>query len=335
MEPLKLLATLLPISMTAGINLYATVVMIGLSEKYHWIEGMPEGLKVFDNWTLITVAAILYVIEFIVDKFEFFDNAWDTISTFIRPAGAFAMGAAALGTVTDPSISIAGALVCGGIALQTHASKAGTRVALNVISPAETTSNVAISTAEDVVVFGTVWCALSYPYITGIAASIVFGILIAITPRLFRWILFFLKSFFAMFASFFHLRNKFDTVPAALMELIGHCDIDASIECKCSGIDGIRGRNGYLAVSGDRLIFLYQRYLMSNKWEISVEDVPKAYMIRHFFIDIIEIPYKDKKGKTRTAHFALLKTQKEMAEKLTELINDRVRNTQKQKIEEK
>ena len=333
MEPLKLIATLLPLSMTAGINLYATVAMIGLSEKYHWIDGMPEGLKVFDNWTLITLAIILYIIEFIVDKFEFFDNAWDTISTFIRPVGAFAMGATVLGTTTDPSISIAGALVCSAIALQTHVSKAGTRVALNIISPAETVSNIAVSTAEDTAVFITVWCALSYPYITGIIASVILGILIAIAPRLFRWTLFFIKSFFAMFASFFHLRNKYDTVPSALMELISHCDTDASLECKCSGIAGIRGRNGYLVIAGNKLFFLYHRYLMSNKWEISIEDVPKAYMLSHFFINIIEIPYKDRKGKSRTAHFALLKTQKKMAEKLTELINSRVLSSQKEVVD--
>ena len=329
MEHLKLIATLLPLSMTAGINLYATVAMVGLSEKYQWIEGMPAGLKVFDNWSLITLAIVLYIIEFIVDKFEFFDNAWDTISTFIRPVGAFAMGATVLGATTDPSISIAGALICSAIALQTHVSKAGTRVALNVISPSETVSNITVSTAEDAAVFATVWCALSYPYITGIVASVILGILIAITPRLFRWTLFFIKSFFAMFQSFVHLRTKYDTVPSELMELIGHCDVDASLECKCSGIDGIRGRNGYLVIAGNRLLFLYHRYLMSNKWEIAVEEIPKAYMISHFFIDIIEIPYNNKKGKKKTAHFALLKTQKEMAEKLTELINSRVLNSQK------
>ena len=328
MEHLKLIATLLPLSMTAGVNLYATVAMVGLSEKYHWIEGMPKGLEVFGHWGLISLAIVLYVIEFVVDKFEFFDNAWDAISTFIRPAGAFAMGAAAIGTA-DPSLSIAGALVCSAIALQTHVSKAGTRVALNVISPGETVSNMLVSTVEDAVVILMVWCALTYPYITGIVSSVILGILIVIAPRLFRWTLFFIRSLFAMFASFFHLRNKYDTVPAKLMELIGHCDLDASLECKCSGISGIRGRNGYLAVAGDRLLFLYHRYLMSNKWEIPLNDIPKAYMRRRFFIDILEVPYKDKKGKKKTAHFALLKTQQEMTEKLTEIINERVRDSHK------
>ncbi len=326
MESLKLLATLLPLSMTAGINLYATVAMVGLSEKYQWIEGMPKELQVFDNWALISIALVLYAIEFVVDKFEFFDNAWDVISTFIRPVGAFAIGTAALGSA-DPAVAIGGSLICGAIALQTHVSKAGTRVALNVISPAETVSNVVISTAEDVFVFSFVWCALTYPIPTGIVASILLGILIAIAPRLFRWTLFFIKSFFAMFASWFNTRSKYDTVPSALMELIGHVDVDASLECKCSGIAGIRGRNGFLVVVGNKLFFLYHRYLMSNKWEISLEEIPKAYMRRRFFINILEIPYNNKKGKRKTAHFALLKTQTTMTEKLTELVNSRIRTT--------
>jgi hypothetical protein len=322
-DSLKLVATLLPLSMTAGINLYATVAMVGLSEKYHWIDGMPAGLQVFDNWGLISVAIVLYIIEFIVDKFEFFDNAWDVISTFIRPVGAFAMGSAALGSA-DPSVAIGGALVCSAIALQTHVSKAGTRVALNVISPAETVSNITLSTIEDAFVFLLVWCALTYPIITGVVSSILLGISIALAPRLFRWTLFFMKSFFAMFASWVHSKSSWDTPPATLMELTGHTDIDASLECKCSGISTIRGRNGYLVVSGDKVLFLYKRYLMLNKWEYLISEIPKAYMRRKFFIDIIEIPYKNEKGKSKTAHFAFLKTKRDMTEKMTDLINSRI-----------
>jgi len=321
MDSLKLVATLLPLSMTAGINLYATVAMVGLSEKYHWIEGMPAGLQVFDNWFLISIAIVLYIIEFIVDKFAFFDNAWDVISTFIRPIGAFAMGSAALGSA-DPTVTIAGALLCGGIALQTHVSKAGTRVALNVITPAETISNITLSTVEDAFVILLVWCALTYPIATGVVSSILLGISIAIAPRLFRWTLFFMKSFFAMFASWVHSKSNWDTPPAKLMELTGHTDIDASLECKCSGISSIRGRNGYLIISGDKLLFLYNRYLMSNKWEYPIKDIPKVYMRRRFFIDILEVPYKNEKGKSKTAHFAFLKTRRDMTEKMSEMINE-------------
>ena len=67
---------------------------------------------------------------------------------------------------------------------------------------------------------------------------------------------------------------------------------------------------------------------MSNKWEIPLNEIPKAYMRRQFFIDILEIPYKNKKGKKKTAHFAMLKTQSKMTEKITELINSRVRAAQ-------
>ena len=325
MESLKLIATLLPLSLTAGINLYATVGMVGLCEKFGWIKGMPAGLDIFDNWWLITLAFVLYIIEFVVDKFEFFDNAWDVLSTFIRPLGAFAMGSAALGSM-DPSVSISGALICSAVALQSHVSKAGSRVALNVVSPGETVSNSIISLLEDIFVFAVVWFALTYPYVTAVVTAIILGIMIVTAPRLFRWTFFFIKSIFALFGSWFHSKESYDTVPAALMELLGHADTKAALECKCSGISGIRGRNGYLAIVEDKIVFLYHRYLMSNKWEYKIADIKKAYFRKKFFLDLLEIPYKNERGKNKIAHFAFLKTSRDMAEKFTDMLNSIIDN---------
>ena len=73
---------------TSGINLYATVTVLGLLQKFGATH-LPGGLDVLDNWWIIGIAAFLYAIEFFADKIPYLDSVWDVIHTFIRvPAGA-------------------------------------------------------------------------------------------------------------------------------------------------------------------------------------------------------------------------------------------------------
>ncbi|MDH3494090.1 MAG: DUF4126 domain-containing protein, partial [Acidobacteriota bacterium] len=73
---------------TSGINLYATVAVLGLLQKLASIE-LPGGLDVLDNWVIIGIAGGLYVIEFVADKVPYVDSVWDVVHTFVRvPAGA-------------------------------------------------------------------------------------------------------------------------------------------------------------------------------------------------------------------------------------------------------
>ena len=73
---------------TSGINLYATVSVLGLLQKFSAIK-LPGGLDVLDNWWIIGIAGGLYLVEFVADKVPYVDSVWDVVHTFIRvPAGA-------------------------------------------------------------------------------------------------------------------------------------------------------------------------------------------------------------------------------------------------------
>ena len=48
MEWLATLGRTLGFSLAAGVNLYATVAILGLASRYDWVE-LPEQFKVFDN----------------------------------------------------------------------------------------------------------------------------------------------------------------------------------------------------------------------------------------------------------------------------------------------
>ena len=56
----------LGLSFAAGINLYATVAVIGLASRFGWVE-LPPQYRVFDNNWIIGVAVFLYLVEFLAD----------------------------------------------------------------------------------------------------------------------------------------------------------------------------------------------------------------------------------------------------------------------------
>ena len=143
----------------SGINLYLVTVLLGIASRLGW-GGVPE---VFGRTEFLVIAAVLAAIEFVVDKIPYVDNMWDTVHTVVRPLGAAVIGALLTGETTSVVTAI-GAVVSGGLALNAHAAKASTRVAVNA-SP-EPVSNVVLSLLEDVSVAGLMALALAFPVIT-------------------------------------------------------------------------------------------------------------------------------------------------------------------------
>lgn len=143
----------------AGINLYATIAVLGgLGLTGNIV--LPEQLMVLQNPMVIGAAALMYLIEFFVDKTPGVDTGWDTIHSFIRiPAGVL-LAASAVGDV-NPAMVITAGILGGGVAATTHTIKAGTRVLINT-SP-EPFSNWTASVLEDITVIGGIWVMLHYP----------------------------------------------------------------------------------------------------------------------------------------------------------------------------
>ena len=156
--------TLLGTGWASGINLYGTVLLLGLFGRFD-VATTPELLQ---STPVLVVAAVLYAIELVADKIPYVDNVWDVVHTGIRPIGAAFVGALVAG---DADISqLLGALTSGGMALGSHATKAGSRVAINA-SP-EPASNVVVSFLEDGLVAAVVWFAVEQPIVAGILAVV-------------------------------------------------------------------------------------------------------------------------------------------------------------------
>jgi hypothetical protein len=168
----------------SGVNAYAVVLMLGLLGRFAGVDAVPPALERND---ILIGAAVLYLLEFVVDKIPWLDSTWDAVHTAIRPTIGAALGlllAGEAGTVTQALAAAAGGLT----ALASHAVKAGLRAAINT-SP-EPASNIVVSVAEDTAVAGVIGLAVAAPWVAaGIAVLLLLtgtAILVTVGRRIRR-----------------------------------------------------------------------------------------------------------------------------------------------------
>jgi hypothetical protein len=166
----------------SGFNLYATVLTLGLLDRFHLVS-LPGELDFLSRGWVIAVAAILYLVEFLADKIPLVDSAWDAIHTFIRvPAGAV-MAASAFAHF-DPAVRAVALLAGGTLALGAHGTKASVRLTANA-SP-EPVSNLFLSVVEDAFTVGLAVLAAFHPVVILVILLLFLLLLVWLTPKVFR-----------------------------------------------------------------------------------------------------------------------------------------------------
>jgi hypothetical protein len=180
LDTVEILALVGGIAWASGINLYATVFVLGMLFR-HDLVLLPASLSVLADPMVLSAAGFMFFTEFIVDKIPGLDSIWDSIHTFIRiPAGAI-LSMSAVGGY-DPAIEMAAFLIGGTLAASTHFTKASTRLMMQ--SSPEPITNWTASLGEDMMVVLGIWTALTHPwiFITGLLIFII--IVILLLPRL-------------------------------------------------------------------------------------------------------------------------------------------------------
>src|SRR5918996_4532769 len=184
MEWLETIGRTLGFSLAAGVNLYATVAILGLASRFGWV-ALPEQFHIFNNDWIIGLAGVLYAIEFVADKIPWVDSLWDSVHTLIRPVGGAVIAVATLGD-QPPAMQGAIALLGGVVAAGSHVTKAGTRVAANA-SP-EPFSNWFLSLAEDVFVIGLSFITLKFPLLALGVSIVIVLMIVMIARKIWKWL---------------------------------------------------------------------------------------------------------------------------------------------------
>ena len=215
MDTVSIIALSMGAAWASGINLYATIFMLGYLGTTGNID-LPPDLMVVTDPLVMTSAGLMYCVEFFADKTPGIDTAWDSLHTFIRiPLGAvLAMGA--VGDMT-PAVELAAFIVGGSLAAATHATKTGSRIVIN--SSPEPVTNWTASIGEDLLVITGIWAALNHPVAFLIALVIFIALMIWLLPKIWRGI----KHIFNSIRNFFigDLKNE---VTETANEIIGHSD---------------------------------------------------------------------------------------------------------------
>jgi hypothetical protein len=137
---------------------------------------LPGELGVLQNPWIIGISALLFFGELFADKIPGFDLIWNALHTFIRiPAAALMAYAASSHLSPEQQLVVTGAGAI--VAAIAHSSKTAARI---LVTPSpEPVSNIALSSAEDVVAIGLTWVATHHPVAAGISIATVSLALIA------------------------------------------------------------------------------------------------------------------------------------------------------------
>jgi hypothetical protein len=185
----ELTAVLVVVSFSAGLNVYATVGTLGLLARFN-VLALPPALHALQDWKIIALCGVLFLLEFVGDKIPVFDLLWNAAHTFVRvPVAAYLAYSA---TSQLPQWEQVAATVAGGlIALAAHGGKTAARAAI-VHSP-EPFSNFALSTAEDALVVFLLALVTRHPYL----ATVIVVVALCVIAILIRFVVSALRTLFS------------------------------------------------------------------------------------------------------------------------------------------
>jgi hypothetical protein len=164
-SPANITALVVAASFAAGLNIYATVLTLGILARTQWV-ALPPGLDSLGHTWVLVVCGIMFAMEFVADKIPGFDMIWNALHTVIRVPIAALVAYHASSQLT-PQMQVLATSIGAAVALAAHGSKTALRAAVTP-SP-EPVSNIALSTTEDVTAIGLTWFATHHPVL---AASI-------------------------------------------------------------------------------------------------------------------------------------------------------------------
>ena len=186
--PSELFAMLAAVGFAAGLNLYATVSVLGLLARFGHVP-LPPGLQLLQSWPVILASTALFAIEFFADKVPAFDLVWNALHTFVRVpvAGLLAYQAT---RQLSPEQQLLATLLGAAVALAAHGGKTAARAAVTP-SP-EPFSNITLSLGEDAFAIGLTWLATRHPYLAGALVAMFVVIIVILT----RWVIRALRALF-------------------------------------------------------------------------------------------------------------------------------------------
>jgi hypothetical protein len=309
--PLVLAGQLLGFAFACGLNLYATVALVGMASRLGLVTDLPPGMLGLENALIIGIATGLYVVEFIADRVPVLDTTWEAVHTLIRPAAAALLVFLALHDASD-SWQILGTAAAFFTALASHTAKTGLRLILASRNRGPTfrrqsLARVGLSVVEDLLAIGIAVAALLHPAAATIVVGTALLVLLVLGPRLWRAAALAVRATSARTRGFFGGRGwrTREQVPRYLrgaipLEPLGRSPARA-IPVAVTGLPRVGAyRNGWLVFTCDGPRFLYRSFFRS-RW-CAIPHVADVTVQRGIMTDALDVRTQAGSGRNFTIY---------------------------------
>src|ERR1700691_4667607 len=105
-------------SYAAGLNLYGTVVVLGIGQRFEWLQDFPATLSFCAGQWVIIAGGGLCCVEFLTTFLPGIARAWETVYSLVRPPGGAILAASTVWH-RDPAVVLLAGLLGGLLAITT------------------------------------------------------------------------------------------------------------------------------------------------------------------------------------------------------------------------
>lgn len=158
--PPELLA-LPPLALAAGVDLYLTLLFLGVAPTLGWWPSLPGALGDLDSLGVLVIVGSFYVLEFLAERWPSGSLVWNAFHAIIRPL-AGALLALLLLDGQPTYMQAVGAVAAGALAAGAHVTRTGGGV-LQWLESAPHSNRLLVALLEDASVLGMVTVLLDSP----------------------------------------------------------------------------------------------------------------------------------------------------------------------------
>jgi len=285
------------LSLACGINVYATIAIVGLASRLGWIDALPAPLVGLEQWLLIAGAAALFLVEVAARAIPWIEPGWETVHTVIRPVCALTLTFVGLEAAPLP-LRLMGTLAAGLAALSSHAAKVGLRLSFPVLRA----RRLALILVEAVLAGALAVAALLSAAIAIAALALAAGLVALVGPAFWRAAFFAARAMVARVRGFFAGRDwhASSVLPDRLLALLPPPETGRApariVRATLHSVDAGAWRNGFLAFDHGVAFFLHRRALRPRS--IPVQRPAESSIRPGLLADVIE-------ARTRSGEYVL------------------------------
>lgn len=182
----QLFGTGLGLSAAAGLNSYAVLLVYGAVARL-FPEDYPGAIaRLLSSTPALSVAAVLFLLEFFADKIPGLDHFWHLLHSFVRPVVGALVAIAAVQPEGSTILNVVAGGSGGTVALVSHLVKSATRLTSTALTAG--IANAGISLAEDILAFLQSLVSIFLPLVALVVVLAVGLIFVLMIPRMARFL---------------------------------------------------------------------------------------------------------------------------------------------------